>query len=180
MENQWSETATHAHTQSLSFSFSLSLPLPPHALCSLLNDLALGTDDEDSLRREPFLPFLNKRGSQTRPSFVIVPSSFCFCCTSRTRRPPALIHPSSVSCPHFMFSTRTGGDYSRTTSRGFRSSGNDTEIATSLSFYFEFIDISPLSAFVLLLFPASCLLIQTGYLRRLSKLPPPRRLEATS
>lgn len=73
MENQWSETATHAHTHtqfplflSSSLLFVVSLPPPPLPLLpfsSLLNDLALGTDDEDSLRREPFLPFLNKRGS---------------------------------------------------------------------------------------------------------------------
>jgi len=74
MENQWSETATHARTHTVSLVLSsfhclfLSFSPPPLSLSlslslsSLLNDLALGTVDEDSLRREPFLPFLNKRG----------------------------------------------------------------------------------------------------------------------
>lgn len=62
----------------------------------------------------------------------------------------------------------------------FRPPRNDTEIATSFDLLFQFIDISLLSAFSFLPFPAPCLSIRTGYLRRLPKLPPPGRLEATS
>lgn len=58
--------------------------------------------------------------------------------------------------------------------------GNDTEIATSLNFYFSLLIFRFFPLLCSLLFPASRLLIQTGYLRRLLKLPSSRRLEATS
>lgn len=95
------------------------------------------------MRREPFRPFLNKRTRlRIRPSFVIVPSSFCFCCTSRTRRAPVHVHPppQSFSVPHFTFSAGAGGDYSCATSRRLplSYSENDTEIATSTGSYFCF------------------------------------------
>lgn len=90
---------THTHSSSLSRPPSLPL-FPPLPFSSLLNDLALGTDDEDSLRREPFLPFLNKRGSG--PALPSGDCSFIFLLLLHFKdAPPASIHPSPGTLSSF-------------------------------------------------------------------------------
>lgn len=140
---------THTHTQPLSLSFSplffslallFFLPLSFSFLSDNPECQVATTRIVCEWRTFPSSFFLlNKRGS-TLPSWLFLHLS-AFAATSRTRR-PFLLHPPSVLCSHFMFST--GSDYSRTMSRSFRPPGTIPKslLLWAFIFPFLFIDIS--------------------------------------